>query len=791
MLCYFSMMTNNSFSTFKKIKDAALRISGKPAIKKTAHILCIVFFVYTLLGMIVIPGAAKIVIVWKGPQIIHHPVKVRGIYFNPFTFSLGAREIHIIGKDQKPMAGFNRLAVNFQVSSLWRDAWHLKEVDINGLYADITLLKDGTINLAALAQQNPPAQPAPEQKPPAAKKDKFVLINNISFTNGAVSFNDEKNVTPFAYTIAPINFKMDNVSTKVDDSHVMKLTLLIPPSGKIEMSSQCNINPLQCVLWTRVDNLALSAFQAYASDYTLVKIADGSFNLDMAVIYKALEGGNSTVRVGGGTSITNLALLDNRTNTPLAGWKEFSLKGIDFNVYANTAVVGHVLLDGLTVDAVLEKDQQVNFAKLIKQQPAAQPAAGVSTESKPTPAKPLSVHVGLVEFKNGNVQFNDQSVSPEFKVALSDMEAHVKNASNAVDNQIDFDFSTGLDDKGLISVEGYASPFSASTPAQVSCKIEQYDMTALTPYMAKFLGFEVAEGTFNLDISYDYSKEKLVGNHEVLMNKFTLGKPVDSPDALKVPIKLAIAILEDINRRIDLALPVKGTPNDPSFQLSGLIMKTLTNLMTKVVLSPFSLLSGVVGEGEEDIGVIAFDPGSSALSEDEKKKLLRLIKSLSVRPRISIEVKGYVDPSGDGWVVKEAGFDQQVDLLMKENKKFRNDTLKKLYVKDYGLRKMWALSKQYKSKTVSDEMAQQMRQELIATYKIEDAVLDQMAKSRAQAIYDVLIAAGGIPAERVTLSETFEKTTVENNRIPNKLTFSVKDHEDLNHGADSTPPNGE
>jgi len=771
------MMTNNSFSTFKKIKDAALRVSGKPVIKKTEHIFCIVFFVYTLLGMIVIPGAAKILILTQGPKVIQHKIKVRGIYFNPFTLSLGAREIHIIGKDQKPMAGFNRLAVNFQVSSLWRDAWHLKDVDMDGLYANIKLLKDGTINLAALAPQNPPAQSAPEQKPPAAKKDKFVLINNISFTNGAVSFNDEKNVTPFSYTIAPVNFKMDNVSTKVDDSHVMKLTLLIPPAGKIEMSSQCNINPLQCVMWTRVDNLALSAFQAYASDYTLVKIADGSFNMDMAVIYKALEDGNGTVRVEGWTSITNLALLDNRTNTPLAGWKEFSLKGINVNVYANTAAVDQVVLEGLTVDAVLEKDQQINFAKLIKQQPAVQPAAGASTQSRPapSPAKPLSVHVGLVELKNGNVRFNDQSVFPEFKVALSDMEAHVKNASNAADNQIDFDFTTGLDDKGLISVEGFTAPFSASTPAQVSCKIEQYDMTALSPYMAKYLGFEVAEGTFNLDISYDYSKEKLVGNHEVLMNKFTLGKPVDSPDALKVPIKLAIAILEDINRRIDLALPVKGAPNDPSFQLSGLIMKTLTNLMTKVVLSPFSLLSGVVGEGEEDIGVIAFDPGSSALSEEEKKKLLRLIKSLSVRPRISIEIKGYVDPSGDGWVVKEAGFDQQVDRLMKENKKFRNDTLKKLYVKDYGLRKMWALSKQYKSKTVSDEMAQQMRQELIATYKIEDAVLDQMAKSRAQAIYDVLVTEGGIPAERVTLSETFEKTTVENDHIPNKLTFSIKE----------------
>ncbi|MGE0267070.1 MAG: DUF748 domain-containing protein [Candidatus Omnitrophota bacterium] len=775
-------MTKNNFATFTKIKEQSLRISSKPLVRKTVHVITVTFFIYSILGLIIIPLAAKILIQAKGPEIIKHPVKVKGVYLNPYTFTLGVSGFQITDKEKNRLVGFNRFVVNFQISSLWRDAWHLKLVDLDGFFANITLRKDGTINLADLVPAAPPEKEPASEKPenPGKKKeDKFIRIDSISFSNGAADFRDEHGEVPFSYTLAPVNFTLDHVSTRADDSHAMRLTLLTRPAGKIELSTHCNINPLQCLMGINIESLALSAFQPYAGEYTLTNIADGVFNLWGELVYKAVDGANNSLRFQGETSVEKFALKDARDNTTLAGWNRFSVNGIQFNLFTGQLMVDHVLLDGLNVAAVLEKDGQINFAKILKNKPAApadpQTPVPVSAAPSQPPSEPLQVMIRHVELKNGNVRFNDQSVSPEFNVVLSDMESNLKNVSNAVDNKIDFDFLTVLDEKGMISLDGFTTPFSSSTPGQVTCKLENYDMTALTPYMGKYLGYEVKEGTFNIDVSYDYSAEKMVGSHELLINKFTLGQTVDSPDALKVPIKLAISILEDINRRIDLALPVKGSPKDPAFKFTGMITKTLTNLMTKVVLSPFSLLGGIVGEGEEDVGVIAFDPGSTALTEQETKKLLRLTKSLSVRPRISLEIKGYVDPQADGWELKEASFDRLVEQMTAENKKFKPDTLKKLYVKDFGLRKLWALNKQYQSKSVTDEMAEQMRLDLIAVHKIDDELLAQMARSRARAIYDALIKEGGIPPERITLSETFEKTSLENNRIQNKLSFSIKE----------------
>lgn len=776
-------MNKHSFSTFHKIKDKIKLWAARPLARKTGHILLIIFFGYSILGFLVIPLAAKVMIQTAGPKIIRHPVKVRGIYLNPFTFTLGVREFQITDKDKQRIVGFNRFMADFQISSLWRDTWHLKTVELDGLYSNIVLLKDGTVNLAALAPVPAPEKtgqkPEPD-KPKELAKEKFILINSISFTNGAVAFKDEQGAVPFAYTVSPVNFHLENVSTRVDDAHAMKLTLLTQPSGRIELSSHCNINPLQCLLGVRIEALALSAFQPYINNYALISITDGTFNLDGEVVYKGLADGNHTLRFHGNTAIRDLTLTDAIDKNPLVLWKNFAVEGIHFNLYANQLTVEHVVLDGLKAGAVLEKDGQINFARLMKAQPAQpadvnkSPAPAAADTTKP-PTKALEVKINHIELKNGAARFNDRSVVPEFSVAVSDMEANIRNVSTALDNQIDFDFLTALDEKGQISVEGNVTPFSKSTPAQVNFKLENYDMTALTPYMGKFLGYKVDEGTFNIDVQYDYSKEKMVGNHELMINKFTLGPEVDSPDALKVPIKLAIAILEDMNRRIDLALPVKGSPQDPSFKFSGLITKTLTNLMTKVVLSPFSLLGGIVGEGAEDLGAIAFAPGSTELTDPEKKKLLRLTKSLSVRPRISLEIKGYVDPDADGWVLKEKSFDLLVERMMKENKKFRPDTLKKLYVKDFGLRKLWALNRQYQTKNVTEEMARQMRLDLISVHKIEDALLADMAAARAKTIYDVLMKEGGLPPERVTLSETFEKTNIEDNLIKNKLAFSIKE----------------
>jgi hypothetical protein len=120
----------------------------------------------------------------------------------------------------------------------------------------------------------------------------------------------------------------------------------------------------------------------------------------------------------------------------------------------------------------------------------------------------------------------------------------------------------------------------------------------------------------------------------------SLGDRVDSPDAVSLPLDLAIAMLEDSDGRIDLGLPVSGSLNDPQFSYSALVWKALGNLVTKVVTSPFRALGSLFGSGDEELAVIAFDAGSKTLSPPQRENLSKVGQALGKRPNLVLEISG-------------------------------------------------------------------------------------------------------------------------------------------------------
>jgi hypothetical protein len=89
-------------------------------------------------------------------------------------------------------------------------------------------------------------------------------------------------------------------------------------------------------------------------------------------------------------------------------------------------------------------------------------------------------------------------------------------------------------------------------------------MPPFSPYSATFAGRKIATGKLSLDLEYKINDGALAGDNKILLEKFTLGEPVDSPDALDLPLDLAVALLTD-SQGIDVAVPVTGDMNSPKF----------------------------------------------------------------------------------------------------------------------------------------------------------------------------------------------------------------------------------
>jgi hypothetical protein len=172
-------------------------------------------------------------------------------------------------------------------------------------------------------------------------------------------------------------------------------------------------------------------------------------------------------------------------------------------------------------------------------------------------------------------------------------------------------------------------------------KVRDLELPPLSPYSVKYAGYGIERGKLSVDVSYVVQPDgMLTAANNIILNQLTFGEKVEgAPNSL--PVKLAVALLSDRNGVIDINLPISGSLNDPQFRVGPIIWKVITNLITKAITAPFSLLAHAFGGGDaSELGTVAYAPGNAVLSEAARAGLDKVAKALTDRPALKMTVVG-------------------------------------------------------------------------------------------------------------------------------------------------------
>jgi hypothetical protein len=190
--------------------------------------------------------------------------------------------------------------------------------------------------------------------------------------------------------------------------------------------------------------------------------------------------------------------------------------------------------------------------------------------------------------------------------------------------------------------------------------LRDMDLSPLSPYSGRYAGYGILKGKLAFVLNYHIDRKKLNAENKVFLDQFTFGEAVDSPDATKLPVRLAVALLKDRKGEIVLDLPVTGQIDDPKFSVWGVVGRIIVNLLVKAATSPFALLGAIFGGGEE-LSYLEFDPGTTALpGTAEAGKINNLAKALNERPELTLEIEGHVDPERDSEALRHLAFRRKV-----------------------------------------------------------------------------------------------------------------------------------
>jgi len=163
----------------------------------------------------------------------------------------------------------------------------------------------------------------------------------------------------------------------------------------------------------------------------------------------------------------------------------------------------------------------------------------------------------------------------------------------------------------------------------------------LSPYAVKYAGYGIERGKLSVDVRYTVQPDgQLTAANKLVLNQLTFGDKVEGAPA-SLPVKLAVALLADRNGVIDLDLPISGSLNDPQFRIGPVIWKVITNLVTKAITAPFSLLANAFGgSGGAELSSVTFAPGSATLSDGARAGLDKVAQALQDRSALKLTVVG-------------------------------------------------------------------------------------------------------------------------------------------------------
>ena len=256
---------------------------------------------------------------------------------------------------------------------------------------------------------------------------------------------------------------------------------------------------------------------------------------------------------------------------------------------------------------------------------------------------------------------------------------------------------------------------------------------------------------------------------------------------MRLPLKLAVALLKDRNGVIDIDLPMTGSLDDPKFRLGPLIWKAFVGLLTKIATAPFALLGSLFGGGEE-MNLMEFEPGAATLDAAGRERMTALVKALKERPQLQLEVPMTYSPDVDRPVLEAKQLEQRLLSLAQQNSAGRKrgtpnpdvtvpveparrfDLLLAQYQLDLGAEASLppaaaeaVANRKKKSEPPSFDTANsELTTAIVAKQPVTERELEELAQARAHAIQDALLSSGEVDAGRIFLLGASAKPATEN-----------------------------
>jgi Domain of Unknown Function (DUF748) len=529
---------------------------------------------------------------------------------------------------------------------------------------------DGKLNLQAAFAPRPSKKSAADapsedtQRAPQSPPWKIVMPA-LKLQDYTIDFEDLQPAIPVRTRLHHIALAAENLSTASNEQGKVDLQLHWADQGSLSVRGDVGLVPLQASLDVTAEKLDIRPLQSYVRDFVQLVFTKGEFSTHGHLQWSPKED-SLDLQFAGQASLDSFEAVDVEKADLFTKWKSLYLTGIHIGTAPLKARIEKVALTDFFNRLIINPDGTVNIETILAR-PKGAAGAKPTVESPAVEEKPASessdsnaaISIKTITLQGGKVDYSDHYIKPQVHLVMEDLGGRISGLDNIKANKADVLLRGKVGGNTPLEIRGRINPLIKKPFIDLSLNFPGFDLSPFGPYAGKYLGYTLEKGQLAFSLAYRVADNKMAGQNKIQLSQLTFGDSVASPQATKLPIKLAVALLKDRAGNIDLDLPVKGDLNDPQFSFGGVILKMFVNLIVEIVSSPFKMLGTVFGGGEE-LAYLAFDSGRSTISPQQMEKLDTLEKILFERPGLSLEIQGQVAPQQDANGLRQLRFEEQL-----------------------------------------------------------------------------------------------------------------------------------
>lgn len=476
----------------------------------------VVLILYAAAGFLLAPWLIERTLTSTLSERLALETRVEQVSLNPFSLSLKVDKLTASEADGRKLLAFDRLFVNFQLSSLFRWAWSFNEIHLIKPYVRFERLTESDTNFGALAARwaatAEASAAAAEPEPEEAGGIPRLVIADLRIIDGQLAVSDQAAGEPFSTDLAPIDLELADFSTLPDRSGRQQVTIRTESGAEVSLTGSLSVNPLALAGSIRLEGTYTPMLFRYFRDELALPLSFDGGALAARLDYRvamAEEGEISVDLSNLSATLTGLSV-DQPEYPSLAELGTLSLTGGSFSWPEQIVRIERISVDDLTLRLFRDSDGSylpgLTAATGTAEVADAPSATGEGLETVGDDAPGFQVEVGELALNRGRVIHTDTALE-DGAVEISEVNASLKALTLEEGTAMPLDIELALQAGGTLRLDGSIQLFPELLLTS-ELMVSELALAAGQPYLSSFANIGIDDGRLSLEGSLSAGGEQ-------------------------------------------------------------------------------------------------------------------------------------------------------------------------------------------------------------------------------------------------------------------------------------------